>query len=454
MKQIIKRILLAIVQKGYLNFIARNLKLKFYKELEIKKVPLIRDVLYTYYESILNRKHINCDEDLESQPRVFFLTNIFPLWEKSTSNFLKINADIANVYIKNGIEVNFILANHSHLSYLTNRGIKWKDFMNVDYEQIENKIKEDLYNMYKIERDKVKVHILNKNNGNIKLKDYIENVINFFNSLNLTKKDIVVFSGGKCKSDLLQIIMPKLCSKKIYLTTGAKEEVECSNYDYVLTSNSNLLNKYKNAILPINVNFSPFKWEEDENISNKEKIIIESLEKESIIFVSSKQRYADSIDNKYIDILNNIMLKHNNLYLILIGDSKERILSILENKIEFNSNRIICIEFINSLYTFFKELNNNNFKTLYILPRITGSGVSNLMAACAKIPTTIFKGNDADGNWIPSKYFVETKEEYINQIEEFIKDEKKIEEFINDFEKFRREKQKIGEKFYLELLKG
>ena len=51
-KNIIKKILQLIVQKGYLNFIAGNLKLKFYKELEINRVPLIRDVLYTYYESI------------------------------------------------------------------------------------------------------------------------------------------------------------------------------------------------------------------------------------------------------------------------------------------------------------------------------------------------------------------------------------------------------------------
>lgn len=146
------------------------------------------------------------------------------------------------------------------------------------------------------------------------------------------------------------------------------------------------------------------------------------------------------------------MLKYNEAILILIGDSKKNIFSKLKNKIKFNSNRVICIEFIDSLYLFFKEL-NNNFNTLFILPRITGNGVSNLMSACAKVPTTIFKFNDAEGKWIPSKYFIETKEEFINQINKFIQDGKKREEFINDFEYFKKEKRNTGEKFFLGLLK-
>ncbi|WP_281950363.1 hypothetical protein [Nitrosophilus kaiyonis] len=453
MKKNIKQTINMIIETGIFNNIVSQIKLKTLKNIEKNKIPFMRKILQVYYKNYISKTTIKCNENQKRKPKIYFITNIFPLWEKSISNFLKINADIATVYLKNNIEVEFILMHHSHVSYLTNKGIKWNDILEVDHKLIENKIKNDLFNMYNIQKDKIRIHILNKQKGNIKLKDYIKNVIDFFDGLNFSNRDIFIYSGGICKSDLAEILLQKINAKKVYLTAGAKETVECQKYDYVLTYNNQLLNKYNNAIPPKNVIFSPFEWEKNSKLSPllQEKINKLLNKKVKGIFLSSKQQYTDSIDDEFIEILNNIMAKYSEFYLVLIGDNKNKIMKKLKNKIIFNEERIICIEFVDSLYVLFREL-NKYFKTLYILPRITGSGVTNLMAACAGIPTTIFKGNDADGNWIPSKYFVKTKEEYFNQINKFIKDDKKIEEFIKDFDKFKKEQQKKSKEFYLKLL--
>jgi hypothetical protein len=273
MKETIKKVIFSIIETRIFNPIIGQIKLKTFKNLEKRKTPFIRKMLEVYYKSYLDKKSIKCNENKKQKSKVYFITNIFPLWEKSTSNFLKINADIATVYLKNNIEVEFILMHHSHLSYLTNRGIKWNDIMEVDYKLIENKIKNDLFNMYKISEDKIKIHILNKQKGNIRLSNYMKNVIEFFNNLNISKNDIFIYSGGKCKSDLAEILLQKICVKKVYLTTGAKENVECEKYNYVLTSNQQLLNKYSNAVLPKNVIFSPFEWEKKQNLMKICKIL-------------------------------------------------------------------------------------------------------------------------------------------------------------------------------------
>lgn len=437
----IKKFLKNILESGWLSFPLGYVKLSTLNRLEIKKTKFINTLLLGYYKQKAKNITIDCHKSSEGQGRVFFLMNIQPLWEKSTSNFLKIIADIIKYYLENGIEVHFVLANHSHVSYLTNHGIKWKNFMMVEVDDLKNKIKEDFYNMNQIKKNEVQIHILNQCKGNIFLEKYFNNVVKFFNDCKFSKNDLIFHQGGKIKSFLFEELMQKICAKKVYLTMGRMELVNTKKYDYTSTFNVNL---QKNEIKPLTTNLSPFYWETVSSVklSDDEVSFLEMLENKTFqyLFISAKQKIASSIDDEFIEIMNEIFNKYNNIHFCLIGDTRQVVKDKLKDKITFDFKHISVVEFSESLYGFYKKI-NENVDAFFIFPRISGGGTGNLTVANAGITTTIFKGNDAEGGWLPTKYFVNTKNDFMNQIDKFVRNENN--ERKHYFEDFAKHKEKV-----------
>ncbi|MCG3665690.1 hypothetical protein L5F09_08015 [Aliarcobacter butzleri] len=430
----VKNFLKGILKNGLFSFPLDYIKLSTLNRLETKKTKYINSLLLGYYKQKAKNITIDCNISSKQKGRVFFLMNIQPLWEKSTSNFLKIIADIAKYYLENGIEVHFVLGNHSHVSYLTNNGIKWKNFMIVESNDLKNKIEEDLYNMNQINKDEVQIHILNQDKGKILLKEYFNSVVKFFNNCQFNKNDLIFQEGGKIKSFLFEELMGKICAKKVHLTMGRTEFVNSKKYDYVYAFNTDLK---ENEIKPIITNLSPFYWEtlSSVKLSDGEESFLKSLENKffQCLFISAKQKIASSIDAEFIEIMNEINRKYNNIHFCLIGDTKQSIEKKLKDKITFDFRQISVVEFSESLYNFYKRI-NEKVNTLFIFPRISGGGTGNLTVANAGIPTTIFKGNDAEGSWLPAKYFVDTKDNFLNQIDKFVKNKNNEKErFLKDF---------------------
>ena len=430
----IKKFMKNILESGWFSFPLGYMKLSTLNRLEIKKTKFINILLLGYYKQKVKNITIDCNISSKQKRRVFFLMNIQPLWEKSTSNFLKIIADITKYYLENGIEVHFVLGNHSHVSYLTNTGIKWKNFMMVEVEDLKNKIEEDLYNMNQIKKNEVQIYILNQAKGNILLKEYFNSVVKFFDNCQFNKNDLIFHDGGKIKSFLFEELMGKICAKKVHLTMGRTEIVNSKKYDYVYGFNTDLK---ENEIKPIVTNLSPFYWETLSSIklSDDEESFLEILENKNFqyLFISAKQKIASSIDDEFIEIMNEIDKKYNNIHFCLIGDTKQAIKEKLKDKITFDFKHISVVEFSESLYSFYKRI-NEKVDTFFIFPRISGGGTGNLTVANAGIPTTIFRGNDAEGGWLPSKYFVDTKNDFLNQIDKFVKNKNnEREQFLKDF---------------------
>lgn len=431
----IKKFFKNILESGYFSFPLGYMKLSTLNKLEIKKTRFINALLLGYYKQ--KARNITIDESRKyskEKGRVFFLMNIQPLWEKSTSNFLKIIADITKYYLENAIEVNFVFANHSHVSYLTNNGIKWKNFMMVELEDLKVKIEEDLYNMNQIKNNEVQIHVLNQSKGDILLKKYCNDVVKFFNDCRFSTNDLIFHDGGKIKSFLFEELMEKICAKKVYLTMGRTEFVNVKKYDYISTFNTSLR---QNEINPITTNLSPFYWEtlSGVKLSYGEESFLKNLENKKFqyLFISAKQKIASSIDTEFIEIMNDISKKHNSVHFCLIGDTRQAIKEILEDKITFSFKKISVVEFSESLYSFYKKI-NEKVDTYFIFPRISGGGTGNLTVANAGIQTTIFKGNDAEGSWLPAKYFVGTKDDFLNQIDKFVKNQNnEREQFLRDF---------------------
>lgn len=433
----VKNFLKGILKNGLFSFPLDYIKLSTLNRLEIKKTKYINSLLLGYYKQKAKNITIDCNISSKQKGRVFFLMNIQPLWEKSTSNFLKIIADIAKYYLENGIEVHFVLGNHSHVSYLTNNGIKWKNFMIVDSTDLKNKIEEDLYNMNKIEKNQISIHILNSNKGEISLKNYVCQVIEFLNNLKLNKTDLIINQGGKIKSNLFEELMKGIFCKKIYLPFGVNDK--SNNEDSYTFSISLDFDKIDNISIfrSPNVNLSPFYWETLSNVklSDDEESFLKILENKNFqyLFISAKQKIASSIDDEFIEIMNEINRKYNNIHFCLIGDTKQTIEKKLKDKITFDFKNISVVEFSESLYSFYKKI-NEKVNALFIFPRISGGGTGNLTVANAGIPTTIFKGNDAEGSWLPTEYFVDTKNDFLNQVDKFVKNKNnEREQFLKDF---------------------
>jgi hypothetical protein len=448
----IKKFLKNILESGYLSFPLGYLTLSTLNKLEIRKTRFINSLLLGYYKLKAKKVKINCSETHE-KGRVFFMMNIQPLWIKSTSNFLKIIADMTKFYLDNNIEVHYILANHSHVSYLSNNGIKWNNFMMVEADDLKNKIEEDLYNMNKIKNSEVQIHILNQNKGDILLKEYFNSVVKFFNDCQFSKNDLVFQNGGKIKSFLFEELMEKICAKKVYLMMGRTEFVNAKKYDYVSTFDINLK---ENEIKPITTNLSPFYWETLSSIklSNYEESFLEVLENKKFqyLFISAKQKIASSIDIEFIEIMNEINKKYSSVHFCLIGDTRQAIEEKLKDKITFDFKQISVVEFSESLYSFYKRI-NEKVDTFFIFPRISGGGTGNLTVANAGIPTTIFKGNDAEGSWLPAKYFVDTKDNFLNQIDKFVKNENnEREQFLRDFAEHKEKIENESKEMCMRLL--
>jgi len=440
------------IDKGYFSFFLGNLTLSQLNKLEKKQIKLIKNLLKGYYIKYTANKTIYCDD--EQQNRVFIFMNILPLWEKSTSNFLKIIADIANFYADNNIEVHFVLANHSHMSYLYNDGIKWNNFMHIEHSKLKKKIYEDIYNMVSLKKKDLNIHILNPQLGEITLNQYIDDSIKFINNLNLSKTDLVFHDGGIVKSDLFEVLMKKICSKTIFLSMGRAEIIDEKYYDYISSFNLDKGQKNTKIINPLTLNLSPFDWERrnELKLSIKESAIINKFKliKPKILFICAKQKISNSLDQEFIDILNILLTKYKKSEVLLIGDDEKTIKNKLKNKIS-EINRIKVLNFSDSLYSFYLEL-TKECNSFFIFPRITGGGIGNLTVACANIPTTIFKGNDAENSWIPGKYFVETVDEYLSQIDSFVNNEKNIEQFKVDFHNFKLKKENDSKKICFNLL--
>lgn len=449
----IKKFLKNILESGWLSLPLGYVKLSTLNRLEIKKTKFINTLLLGYYKQKAKNITIDCHKSSKEKGRVFFLMNIQPLWEKSTSNFLKIIADIAKFYLENGIEVHFVLANHSHVSYLTNNGIKWRNFMMVEADDLKNKIEEDLYNMNKIKNSEVQIHILNQSKGDILLKEYFNSVVKFFNDCQFSKNDLIFQDGGKIKSFLFEELIEKICSKKVHLAMGRTEFVNTKRYDYVSAFNIELK---ENEIKSINTNLSPFYWEtlSSVKLSDGEEGFLKSLENKifQFLFISAKQKIASSIDAEFIEIMNEIAKKYSDVHFCLIGDTRQAIEEKLKDKITFDFKQISVVEFSESLYSFYKRI-NEKVDTFFILPRITGGGTGNLAVANAGIPTTIFKGNDAEGSWLPVKYFVDTKDNFLNQIDKFVKNENnERDEFLRDFAEHKKKTENESKEVCIRLL--
>lgn len=449
-----KRIIKEIIGIKLVCFLTGYIKLSTLNKFEIKRTRLINNLILNYYKYKVSKLSIKIKRN--NKKRIFIVLNTIPLWNSSTSNFLKVIADVCKYYNSIGYKVSIIITNHSHCSYFRNNGLKWSNLMMVDPVIMIDKIYNDLFNMNRITKNDLNIIVLNLNKGNVTLNDYFNNFEVVVNKIGFTKSDLIFHIGGKVKSMVFEEILKFLDSKRIYIQAGVNEVlINTENYDYIFTLNQNLYDNSK-FFRTINLNLSVFYWEMTPNIrlSYSERTFLKKIKNKDFkyLFISAKQKIALSIDDEFIDIMNKIEKKYPESEFCLIGDTQKNIENVLKNKLTFDISKINVVEFSESLYSFYKRI-NSNVETFFIFPRISGGGTGNLTVANAGIPTTIFKGNDAEGSWLPAKYFVETKEEYLNQLDGFVKNQNgEREQFLIDFQNHKKKIEDESKEMCMRLL--
>jgi len=441
-----------------------------FKYFFIGKIPLIffdfienkrggyfaKRIFESYIEYRIKSKKIEQQSNKNLKPRVYIFANSYGMWQAPINSHLRLSLDIAKCYDDNKIEVKYLLSNHPFLSRYWHNGIIIKS--NFLYENIKykDKLLEYIYLMKGIKN--IGVDIIDSLSY-MTLNSYINSAIKSVEDININ--DIIIYQGGRPKSIILQNILSKLdVSKKIFLMGGRQEKItDINSYNIVLGPNNPInidLNKNNNFkyITYTAYELEPFYYEKENLItldddSNKitESIKL-SLNNNLLVYV--KQKAASSIDSEFLDILDMLFKKRPKLNLLVVGDTKENIMNIFLEK-EYKTN-IFTLNFSNSLYGLFRLL-NNDFNTVFILPKITGNGGTNMIAAMSGMPTVIFQGNDAE-KYIPVKYFVETIEEYINQVIKFIDNKEARETYKIDFEKFKKDKKDEAKKLYISFVEN